>query len=677
MATGNGLSFIFDTSKNETPESLARKRALAAAIMGNIGNRPARNAGEGIGNALASIGQGIQVNVLNRRADAAAKAGQDSANAAWNPLLASFGGQQFPPAPGAPDTAGDTSSAAPTMDYPSQRVAQAFGDAASSPEYKPLNDGVDWLAYANQGAIRNQPLSDKLTGALGSFLPEMGVTMKVFSGGQDANGPRRTGSHRHDHGNAADVFFYKDGRQLSWNNPQDLPIFEDIVRRGRAAGITGFGAGDGYMRPGSMHIGFGSPAVWGSGGRGSNAPDWLRTAFNSPEKVQASSALEAVNAMAGQPTQVASADPSIGLPQQAPVPEAAPALPDPRTIQDMPVASAPQPIQTAQAQPSAGPSNLPVMAGGSADAIQPSQAGPSLQMLMQAAQNPWLNETQRGVIQMMLKQRLDPNAALDTEYKRAQIDYYKRRGGSLINAGNGNIYDPQTGQWISAPAPEGDAPLFDGKSVQAQGLNYLVRTGELTKDQAAQLAAGKTITDPSTGAITFMTPQGLVTQPGNGGGQSDGNGQIPLTGPKKPTDTEYATGIYADRMTNAGKIIEGLEGEGTSLKDSFLNGLPLGNYMVSGDYQKFDQAQRDFINAVLRRESGAVISDEEFANARKQYLPQPGDTPEVLEQKRLNRQIAIDGMRRAAGPGYNAGQPSAPSASQKRLKFNPATGELE
>jgi hypothetical protein len=26
-----------------------------------------------------------------------------------------------------------------------------------------------------------------------------------------------------------------------------------------------------------MHIGFGSPAVWGAGGQGSNAPEWLRS----------------------------------------------------------------------------------------------------------------------------------------------------------------------------------------------------------------------------------------------------------------------------------------------------------------------------------------------------------------------------------------------------------------
>lgn len=141
---------------------------------------------------------------------------------------------------------------------------------------------TDWLRYANQGATRNLPLNDDLVGALSRFAPQMGLTVEVFSGGQPGKGSggARVGSVRHDHGGAADVRFYKDGRQLDWANSADLPVFQDIVRQGRAAGLTGFGAGPGYMSPGSMHIGFGSPGVWGAGGRGANAPEWLRTAFN-------------------------------------------------------------------------------------------------------------------------------------------------------------------------------------------------------------------------------------------------------------------------------------------------------------------------------------------------------------------------------------------------------------
>lgn len=138
----------------------------------------------------------------------------------------------------------------------------------------------DWVKYANQNATRRLPLNDQLTQAM-SFLPQMGVTMEVFSGGQPAKGSGgpRVGSVRHDHGNAADVFFYKNGRRLDWSNPQDLPIYQDIVRQAKQAGLTGFGAGPGYMQPGSMHIGYGSPGVWGGGGSSRNAPSWLVEAY--------------------------------------------------------------------------------------------------------------------------------------------------------------------------------------------------------------------------------------------------------------------------------------------------------------------------------------------------------------------------------------------------------------
>lgn len=136
----------------------------------------------------------------------------------------------------------------------------------------------EWLRYANQGATRNLPLDPRLVEALG-FLPEMGLSMEVFSGGQPSSGPRRTGSHRHDHGHAADAFFYKDGRRLDWANKADVPIFQQLVQQAKARGVAGIGAGEGYMRPGSMHIGFGSPSVWGAGGKGANAPSWLRQAY--------------------------------------------------------------------------------------------------------------------------------------------------------------------------------------------------------------------------------------------------------------------------------------------------------------------------------------------------------------------------------------------------------------
>lgn len=139
-----------------------------------------------------------------------------------------------------------------------------------------------WLQYENQGAVRNEPLAQNLVGAL-SFVGDMGLTMKVFSGGQESNKPGEgTGSTRHNHGMSGDVAFYDNtGRMLDWNNPQDLPVLQQVVSQARANGVTGIGAGNDYMGAGRFHMGYGDPAVWGAGGKSANAPEWLKAAYAS------------------------------------------------------------------------------------------------------------------------------------------------------------------------------------------------------------------------------------------------------------------------------------------------------------------------------------------------------------------------------------------------------------
>tara|TARA_R110002126_G_scaffold145833_1_gene291787 strand:- start:2362 stop:3600 length:1239 start_codon:yes stop_codon:yes gene_type:complete len=83
------------------------------------------------------------------------------------------------------------------------------------------------------------------------------------------------------------------------------------------------------------------------------------------------------------------------------------------------------------------------------------------------------------------------------------------------------------------------------------------------------------------------------------------------------------------------------------------------NLMLPEQAQQADQAQRSFVNAILRQESGAAISESEFQNARKQYFPQPGDGNTVIEQKKKNRETAIRALETAAGPGMGrVAQPS-------------------
>lgn len=144
------------------------------------------------------------------------------------------------------------------------------------------------IQYANQGQTRKLPASPKLEAAVNPVLNQMGLTMKVHSGGQnDETG--RVGSNRHDHGNSVDADFYQGDRQLSFKNPKDILVLQEMVQRLKANGLTGFGAGDGYMTNGRMHIGYGSSAVWGKDGSNASAYDWLKQAASSDVSGYASS----------------------------------------------------------------------------------------------------------------------------------------------------------------------------------------------------------------------------------------------------------------------------------------------------------------------------------------------------------------------------------------------------
>ncbi|WP_156909217.1 hypothetical protein [Ottowia thiooxydans] len=118
----------------------------------------------------------------------------------------------------------------------------------------------------------------------------------------------------------------------------------------------------------------------------------------------------------------------------------------------------------------------------------------------------------------------------------------------------------------------------------------------------------------------------------------------------KLNDVQAKALQFGARMRQAGETLDTLASNGIS-QPSFAkraaDAVGLGvvaNWTQSPQQQQVEQSQRDFVNAVLRRESGAAISNAEFDNARQQYFPQMGDSPQVIEQKRRNRDLATRGI---------------------------------
>ena len=162
---------------------------------------------------------------------------------------------------------------------------------------------------------------------------------------------------------------------------------------------------------------------------------------------------------------------------------------------------------------------------------------------------------------------------------------------------------------------------------------------------------------PAPSPVTIMR-NGVPTVIDARTGQSIGEAPPRPTDNKPLTEFQGKAMLYGTRAAESHNILNSLEDDVNLRRlaaGQMVNNLPIvgrmiGSSTMSPEAQKIDQAQRNFVNAVLRQESGAVISDQEFANAQKQYFPQPGDDKATIEQKRKNRELAIAGFKRMAGP---------------------------
>lgn len=126
---------------------------------------------------------------------------------------------------------------------------------------------------------------------------------------------------------------------------------------------------------------------------------------------------------------------------------------------------------------------------------------------------------------------------------------------------------------------------------------------------------------------------------------------------KAPTGEQGKAATFATRMGETEKILTPLEMKGVSTANQgerALDALPFGNYMTSDDYKQYKQAQQDWVRAKLRKESGAVIAEDEMEAEIKTYFPQPGDTSAVIEQKRKARDTAVSALEAEAKPGFKA-----------------------
>lgn len=213
-------------------------------------------------------------------------------------------------------------------------------------------------------------------------------------------------------------------------------------------------------------------------------------------------------------------------------------------------------------------------------------------------------------------------------------------------------------------APGG--PMAKAMTPGEQASNALGRANLGLRQQ--ELALSKAIARSSNAPSGYrVTADGQGLEPIPGGPADPANAKRAA-----PTEFQGKSAGFGSRAQISNQILTDLELSGTQdagrirenaaavpiiggvLDNAVSSMLPTWAGAPNAKQQRYGQAKRDFINATLRQESGAAIGESEFANADKQYFPQPGDTPEVIAQKRANREQIVRSFQVNAGPAWQA-----------------------
>jgi hypothetical protein len=179
----------------------------------------------------------------------------------------------------------------------------------------------------------------------------------------------------------------------------------------------------------------------------------------------------------------------------------------------------------------------------------------------------------------------------------------------------------------------------------------------------------------------------------------EGGNPVRSTMPKLTEGQSKDVGFYQRGVEANNALTPEAEKALTNASDTALQNVPSvlginpGRAIQSPEFKTAHNSSRNFLAVILRKDTGAAVTPQEFAEYTPLFIPQPSDTPELLAQKRQARATALqaikDGLgnvgavlervmaeRKAAAPqaGPAAGQPvrvSTPDEARRLPKGTP------
>lgn len=638
MAIDTSEPFIWGNGGEQlTPGQIAARRKVAEQLMQEAGDySPIRSPWQGV----ARVAKGVMAGFDERAADQAEKANRKAETDLIQSLFA--GGQSVSaqsPSPATPGTA-TPPMGSPALPAPSKAPASTSGKIYEENEPSPLDppsgeDRVKMIATI-LGEAASEPQLGKQ--AVASVIRNRAVNGGY--GGDTVSGVVTAP-------NQFEPWNTQEGRSRMARATLDPKQYEAADAAIRTAYGEG-GAAPEDPTGGMTH--FFSPGTQAALGR--QAPAWAGGpsvtigghVFNAPDG----------NAPNSKPVQVASASPVVPV-------GGAPAAPAPSAVERV-------------AQAAQTPAQVP--------------------MARMLAAYPYLSEGGQKVVGAMLAQQMKPQEYGFQTLPDGTILRTDPRNGTVTPIYQGptkQSFGFQTlpdGTIVSTDPRTGDVkPVYQG----ATKPNF----GVIGEDPYGNKTYG--FIDPAKGKVTPYQQTEGASNPGTVTGPDGKPVAIPQgADPKtfrnemtkvaadvaagKKTEVQAKAEMFANSMEQAERILKDTDTEGGGFRGRMLEGMPLvGNTALTNPlqtekYQQYKQARDKFITSLLREESGAAIGTQEFQRYERELFPQPGDAPSVVAQKREARRVAIEAMKKAAGPSYKgptaAEQPNTTGETKGGLKWS-------
>lgn len=255
--------------------------------------------------------------------------------------------------------------------------------------------------------------------------------------------------------------------------------------------------------------------------------------------------------------------------------------------------------------------------GGSSAPQQTAQAGMNPAVL-KAMTSPYASPQVQGIAKMMMQQQLeqnDPKTKLEME--KIKRDLAQPDPSVLAR----EKFDFEKAQ-AEKVKPTGDMQEYE--FAKSQGF-----PGTFTEYKQS-LKGGMSLRTNEDGTVEFIQGAGAV---------------------KPLTESQSKDTVFVTRASGALPTID-QHGEALARFGEGAGGsLPMvGNYLKSEEYQVAERAGKEFLQAILRKDTGAAITKEETTEYGTTYLPVPGDGPKVLADKKAARTRALQAIELGLPP---------------------------